>query len=106
MAKNSESISSAAQVGWKMAKLQLIGFSFCFSLLFLVCSVLHRHRGQHVLLRLPHLQELFLVALHVRLHVAGGHRSGCNRTLPWAARYSEEASVLCELHVLVQLKGH
>lgn len=31
MAKNSESISSAAQVGSKMAKLQLIGFSLLFS---------------------------------------------------------------------------
>lgn len=38
MAKNSESISSAAQVGWKMAKLQLIGFSFCF--LLIIFSVL------------------------------------------------------------------
>lgn len=101
--RNPKSIFSAARFGWKKAKaatnwIFLYNYLYLY-IFFVVRALLHRHRGQHVLLGVSHLQELLLVAFHVRLHAAGGHRAGCNCTLAGITGYTEEATVLCELHI-------
>lgn len=101
MANKLKSILSVATLALKWPKkrdtfyIDLIANLILFS----VRALLHGHRGQHVLLRLPHLQELLLVPFHVRFYVVGGHGFGRHCSLTGITGYTEEVTLLCELHL-------